>query len=98
MVPRRRTDALRVNVGVQACLSGASFHHHFWKETQGSQTFSTAKGEGEPTWQDLDGPHESGRRPKHEPKDFRSCGRSIGQNLYEVELRASKVAEVAAAS
>jgi hypothetical protein len=61
MVPRRRTDALRVDVGVQACLSGASFQHHFWEETQGSQTFSTAKGEGEPTWQDLDGPHESGR-------------------------------------
>ena len=45
MVSRRRTDALRVDVDVQACLSGASLHHHFRKSTRRSQAFSTAKGE-----------------------------------------------------
>jgi hypothetical protein len=35
---------------------------------------------------------------RNEPKGFRSCGRSIGQNLSEVEVEASKIAEVAAAS
>jgi hypothetical protein len=35
---------------------------------------------------------------RNEPTGFRSCGRSIGQNLSEVELEASKITEVAAAS
>ena len=51
----------------------------------------------EPTWQDLGGRlHESVAR--NGPKGFRSCGRSIGRKTCEVNLKAPKAMEAAAAS
>jgi hypothetical protein len=72
MVSRRRTDALRVDVGVQACLSGASFHHHFWKREHRESNLFKSEGRGL-AWQDLDG-----IAARNEPKDFRTCGDRSG--------------------